>query len=147
VYCTVLDAQTTPVGLDPFGAVKDGFLKVQGSLEGVKLKGVGRDGPLHSWRLDHNGNEIGNVSLDIETNDIRLHWQVKTYQAILVAKCKSPKESNDPIRGLLLEATGRNRENHEEYKRVGTFTLLSGILPGKYGNFWDKNAEQVIIIV
>ncbi|KAF8846586.1 hypothetical protein BDZ45DRAFT_541413, partial [Acephala macrosclerotiorum] len=30
--CTILDVQTTPSGLDPYGAVEDGLLKIEGAL-------------------------------------------------------------------------------------------------------------------
>jgi hypothetical protein len=150
IYCTVLDAQTTPVGLDLYGAVKDGFLEVQGVLEEVKVVRVGEEGPQHSWRLAHKGREIGNVNFDIESDDIRLHWAENIYQAMLVARCDDREDGKAPARGLLLEKNGRKRENHDEVERVGTFTLFSSVIPGRDGSLSidsDKNAEQVVVIV
>jgi hypothetical protein len=150
MYCSVLDAQTTLVGLDPYGAVKDGFLKVQGILEEVKVKRVGRRASQHSWRLSYKRGEIGYVNLDIESDDIRLHWSENIYQAIIVARCNSGEDGKAPIRGLLLEKNGRKREDHDEFERVGTFTLFSSVIPGEYGSLGvvsDKNEQQVIVIV
>jgi hypothetical protein len=150
MYCTVLDAQTTPVGLDPYGAVKDGFLKVHGTLEDVKLRQVTREGSQHSWRLTYQEEEIGYANLDIESEDIRLHWRENIYQAILMAKCESWEEDRTLIRGLLLEKSGRKRESHDEFERVGTFALFSSVIPSQDGSLSrvpDKNEEQVIMIV
>ncbi|KAF8852840.1 HET-domain-containing protein [Acephala macrosclerotiorum] len=149
IYCTILDAQTTLVGLDPYGAVKDGFLKVRGVFEEMKVMWVGGDRSQHPWRLYHEGGEIGNVNLDMESDTIQVHGQENIYQALLVAGCKSFKESSTIIRGLLLKKNGRKRENYDEFERVGTFALFSGVVPGQYGNLgiWNSDAEQVIMIV
>lgn len=149
MYCTMLHVQTTPAGLDPYGAVKDGFLKVQGALEEVEVVWVGGDRSQHPWRLHHKGKKIGNVNLDIESDDMKVHGQENIYQALLMAKCMNWKESKTFIRGLLLERNGRERENHTEFERVGTFTLFSSITPGQYGGFdvWDSDTERVILIV
>jgi hypothetical protein len=145
LYWTVLDAQTTPVGLDPYGAVQDGFLKVRGILEDVKVMQFIREGSQHSWRLTYREEQIGYVNLDIESEDIRLHWRENIYQAIIVAKCITS------IRGLLLEKNGRKRDNNDEFERVGTFTLFSSVIPGEGSSsldvFSDKKEEQVIVIV
>jgi hypothetical protein len=149
LYWTLLDAQTTPVGLDPYGAVRDGFLKVRGTLEEVKVTQLSRGWSQNSWRLTYNEEEIGYVNLDIESKDIQLHWRENTYQAILVAKCEGREDGETPIRGLLLEKNGRKRENHDEFERVGTFTLFSSVIPGQDGSlgvFSDKKEEQVIVI-
>jgi hypothetical protein len=150
MYCTVIDAQTTSAGLDPYGAVKDGFLKIHGILEEVKVMRLSRGGSQHSWRLTYKEEEIGYVNLDIESEDIRRYWRENIYQAILVAKCESREEDKAPIRGLLLEKNGRKRENHNEFERVGTFTLFPSVIPGENGSLGvvlDKNEEQVIMIV
>jgi hypothetical protein len=149
MYCTVLDAQTTPVGLDPYGAVKDGFLKVRGVIEEMKVMWVSGDKSKHPWRLYYKGGEIGNVNLDIESDASQVHGRENIYQALLVAQCKMCEGSKTLIRGLLLEKNGRKRENYDEFERVGTFALFSGVIPGQYGSLgiWDRDAKQVIMIV
>jgi hypothetical protein len=39
MYCTIFDAQTTAVGLDPFGAVKDGWLNIWGDSRSTSIMG------------------------------------------------------------------------------------------------------------
>jgi hypothetical protein len=147
MYCTILDAKTTPVGLDPYGAVKDAFLKVRGVLEEMQVIWV--DGRRYPWRLCHEGGEIGNASLDTEDDTIQVHPSEHVYQALLVAECKSPNERKPSARGLLLKKNGRKREGCEEFERVGTFALFSGVTPGRDGSLgiWDIDAEQLLMIV
>jgi hypothetical protein len=149
VYCTVLDARVTPVGLDPYGAVKDGFLKIRGVLEEMKVVWVGGDRSQHPWRLYHKEGEIGNANLDMESETIQVHGRENIYQALLVAKCKSGEKSKTLIRGLLLEKNGCKREDCDEFERVGTFALFSDFIPGQYGSLgvWNRDAEQVMMIV
>jgi hypothetical protein len=146
IYCTVLDVQTTPVGLDPYGGVKDGFLNVREVFEKMTVVWVGGDKSQHPWRFYRQGKEIGNVNLDVESNVIQLHGRENIYQALLVAECNSCDESKTLIRGLLLEKNGRKRENHDDVERVGTSTLFSGVMPGLLG-VWNSDAEDVILIV
>jgi hypothetical protein len=150
LYWTLLDAQTTPEGLDPYGAVQDGFLKVHGILEEVKMRQLSSGWSQNSWRLTYKEEEIGYVNLDIESEDIQLHWRENIYQAILVAKCESQEDCKTPIRGLLLENNGRKRESYNEFERVGTFALFQSVIPGQDGSLGvvsDNHAEQVIVIV
>jgi hypothetical protein len=144
MYCTIIDAQTTPLGLDPYGAVEDGFLKVQGTLEEIKAARQRGSGYQNSWRLLHEEKEIGTASLAME-----VHCREVTYQALLVAKCKGLEESEPLVRGLLLEKNGRKRENLDEFTRVGTFTLFSSVVPSRRGSFsvCDAGEGNVIFIV
>jgi len=144
MYCTILEAKTIPLGLDPYGAVEDGFLKVQGILEEIKAVRQRGSGYQNSWRLLHNEKEIGIASLAME-----VHCREVTYQALLMAKCNSPEESKPLVRGLLLEKNGHKRENLDEFTRVGTFTLFSSVVPSGQSSFsaCDVNEGRVILIV
>jgi hypothetical protein len=141
--------QTTFVGLDPYGAIKDGFLKVRGVIEELKVMWVGGDRSQHPWRLYREGGEIGNANLDMESDTIQVHGRENIYQALLVAGCKSSEESDTITRGLLLKKNSRKRESYDEFERVGIFALFSDVIPGQYGNpgICDKDTEQVIMIV
>jgi hypothetical protein len=144
MYCTILDAQTTPLGLDPYGAVEDGFLKVQGILEDIKAARQRGSGYQNSWRLLHEEREIGAASLAME-----VHCREVTYQALPVARCNGLEDGEALVRGLLLEKNGRKRENLDEFTRVGTFTLFSSVVPNRQGSFSASDVDEgnVIFIV
>lgn len=148
VHCTVLDAQTTLFGLDPYGAVKDGFIKVRGVVEEMNVILVAREHFQHDWRLCHKGEDIGRVSLDVEEIN-QDHDTSKVYHALLMAGCRRHGESNTTSRGLLLKKTGQNGSGCEEFERAGTFALSPSIIPGQLGDryVWDLRMERVITII
>jgi hypothetical protein len=149
MYCTVLDAQTVPAGLDRYGAVKDGFLKIRGVIKEMKVRWSGEKNMgknlRYAWRLNHEGKAIGESNLDMEGNRVQIHGREKIYQALLVAGCNGKTRT----RGLLLEKNGRKREDHDEFERVGTFVLFSDVTIGEHWSegIWNRDAEQVIMIV
>ncbi|KUJ21488.1 HET-domain-containing protein [Mollisia scopiformis] len=144
-YCDVLDVRTTPNGLDPYGAVKDGFLKVRGRLQEVKVLRVGESKYQHPGKLYQQGIEIGSANFDrgIESNSNQVHSSEEVYQGLLMAECNSSEDGEPLIRGLVLAKNGRKREGHDELERVGTFTLPSGGIPDE----WNSDAEQVVVII
>ncbi|KAE9366203.1 HET-domain-containing protein [Stipitochalara longipes BDJ] len=148
LYCTVLHAQTTRVGLDSYGAVEDGFLKIRGVLDQMTVVWVRGSRSQHPWRLCHEGQEIGHVDLDIESDHLQAHGDKNPYHAIIVSKCESREEHKPRVRGLLMEKKGCIRDGYDEFARAGTFTLFAGIGPNQNGSLglWDE-AEQVIMIV
>lgn len=141
LLCTILEARTTPVGLDPYGAVKDGYLKIQGWIQDVELVWVGDDKSHHPWRLTCDGDEIAKVNLDIESEDMKAQDRRNTFKALTITKCESRKRKKILIRGLILKKTGRQRGMCNEFERIGTFTLLSSLPPT------DDDTKDVIIIV
>ena len=147
-YCTILDAHTTPIGLDPCGAINDAFLKIRGVLKQVTVVLMEGDRSQHSWRLCHNGQEIGHVNLDIAHECHQEHSRVFQYHALIISKCESPMEEKARARGLLVEKKDRKRDGWEEFVRVGTFALFADFEPDRNQSLgiWDK-AEQVIMIV
>ncbi|CZR67815.1 uncharacterized protein PAC_17714 [Phialocephala subalpina] len=141
--CTVLDVRTAPSGLDPYGAVKDGVLKVQGALAEMKVAWVSYDGFQHTWRLIQEGKYIGRANVDIESEELKIGGQA-TYQALLVALCTLSEDSNSGLtRGLLLEKNGRKRGDDDEFERVGTFDLYDDAPQG----IWESHAEGTIVII
>lgn len=146
-YCTVLDVQTTPAGLDPYGAVKDGFLKVRGNLQEMRVVRVDGDNSQRPWRLYHQGQEIGDVNLDMESNVIQVHGRENMYHGLIVAECRGVEERRTLIRGLLLEKNGGKREGYDEFERVGTFTLYSSVMPGLYNSLGVSNSDAEVVIM
>lgn len=143
-YCTVLDVGTTQAGMNPYGAVKDGFLKVHGRLEEMDVVMVSENRSHPRWRLFHNGKEIGSAKLDTI-----LHTSKNRYQALTIATCRELGGDRTLTRGLLLQKNGHERETHVEFERVGTFTLSSSFIPARYDSqrVDGTNPDEVILIV
>lgn len=149
-YCTVLDSWTELAGLDPFGGVKDGGLKIRGRVENVDVRWDGGDERCE-WGLYSRGQRIGDVDLDFQKDDAKVDDDelVTHPQALLAAECKSSQEKKGLVRGLLLEKTGGQREGYEEFRRVGTFTLFPGVLTDRenHDGIWREDEERIILIV
>ena len=147
-YCTILDAHTTHVGLDPYGAVKDAFLKVRGVLEQMTVVWLGGERPRHPWRLLHKEQEIGLVNLDMQPDHLQEQGLEFQYYALIVSKCDSPMENRARARGLLMEKKNCTRDGYDEFTRVGTFALFADVGPDQNQSLsvWGK-AEQEIMIV
>jgi len=126
MYCTILDAQTIISGFGPFGAVKDGYLKISGLvLEADLLRAVDHQSPKHPWRVNIEGQEIARADLDVEKNEPLLGAKERKSWAVLVAKCLGTKS---PPQGHLLHKTGRQPEmawrNFSEKGFLGYFPYL-----------------------
>ncbi len=144
LYCTVLDVGTSQTGLNPYGAVKDGFLKVHGRLEEMDVVTVIENRSHPRWRLLHNGKGIGSAKLDRI-----LHTSTNRYQALTVATCRELGGNRTLTRGLLLQKNGRERGSHVEFERVGTFTLSPSFIPARYDSprVGGIDTDEVILIV
>jgi len=144
LYCTVLDVGTSQAGMNPYGAVKDGFLKVRGRLEEMDVVMINENRSRRRWRLVYNGKGIGSAKMDriIPTSTNR-------YQALTVATCRELGANRTLTRGLLLQKNGRERGSHVEFERVGTFTLPSGFIPARYDSLrvGGTYPDEVILIV
>ncbi|KAH8802413.1 heterokaryon incompatibility protein-domain-containing protein [Xylogone sp. PMI_703] len=148
-YCTILDASTTPAGLDPYGSVKDGFLKVRGVLREVKIVRMINGESQYLHRLYYEGQEIGEANLDSEENDAQVSSRGTTCQALVMAECRSKGEQKAPVRGLLLGKTGQKRDGYEEFMRLGMFTLFLGATLDQHDGHgtYDTDAERIMMIV
>jgi hypothetical protein len=144
MYCTVLDVHILQAGMNPYGAVKDGFLKVHGRLEVMDVEMVDENSCPRRWRLVYNGKGIGSAKLDRI-----LQHSTNRYQALTVATCQELGGNRTLTRGLLLQKNGRERGGHVEFERVGTFTLSSSFVPARYEglSIGEINPDQVIMIV
>jgi hypothetical protein len=117
-YCRILDASTTLAGLDPFGAVSDGYLTLSAVLVKVRfsrLKGAGK----FPWRvfIDDTATEFARGDLDAVKGLRRPDPEAEaSHFAILTAECNEP--ATQP-RGLLLQNLGRQPRGLNEYRRVG----------------------------
>jgi hypothetical protein len=156
MYCTILEARTTTLGLDAFGAVKNGELKVSGALLKVEALTVVDGGSRSQWRLFFQGREVAKASPDIET-ELR---EEESYWALLFAKCKADKKTEPRARGLLLETNGQ-KESLELFQRVGVFTVSADCFTDsvdpdmresesklyKSIGFWENLEKRTITIV
>ncbi|KUJ13441.1 HET-domain-containing protein [Mollisia scopiformis] len=146
MHCTILDVGTIPLGLDPLGAVSDGFLKVSGRL--LKIDVAWTDDPnKYRWRLDFAGKEVARAIPDDPTrSDQSKIIRRQSFWALLFATCQGDKQRP---RGILLKETGRQRENWDEFQRVGIFKVLYGPASNERTaiDAWLRMEERTIIIV
>jgi hypothetical protein len=150
MYCTILEAQTVTVGLDPFGAVKDGSLKIFGAILEVERSWAGGNRKsYHPLRLCFEGEEVANANLDIEKAQPWLDLGERKYWALLVAKCEGNEVEKPLPRGLLLKKVGRERDGLDEFQRVGIFKAFSDLSANKGDavSVWEKSEKKTIIIV
>src|SRR3954451_17203982 len=125
-YCTILEAKTTALGLDAFGAVEYGYLKISGTI--IELNATVNtetQNPLQRWDLSnlvHSDTRIAMGSLDIGNFNT---LETTKYWGLLFAKCKKGKKKSSRARGLLLVKNGLRGGGREEFQRVGTFNLTS----------------------
>jgi hypothetical protein len=156
MYCTILEARTTALGLDTFGAVKNGELKVSGALLKVKALTAVNGGSRPRWRLFFQGQEVAKANPDIETEP----REEGSYWALLFAKCKADKKTEPRARGLLLENIGQ-KESLEACQRVGVFTVSADCFTASVDSdmresesklykgigFWGNLEKRTIMIV
>ncbi|PVH75789.1 HET-domain-containing protein [Cadophora sp. DSE1049] len=150
MYCTILDAQVTTHGLDPFGAVDDGFLKIKGRLLDIEARQIPeRKASLPQWSLHYQDIEIAQATPDTEKLDF---GQSRTYWALLFAKCKGSEGSKarkSQPRGLLLQKCEEDREGLNVFQRVGVFYIsqtysqknISGV------TLWRRSANESTILI
>ncbi|KAG4438146.1 hypothetical protein IFR05_006357 [Cadophora sp. M221] len=150
MYCTILDAQVTIHGLDPFGAVIDGSLKIQGTL--LEMEAYQRPeskSSLPQWILHFQNLEIALAAPDSAKLD---PGESKMYWALLFAKCKGSggsKARKSQARGLLLDKCEQEREGSEVFQRVGVFyvshAFSENISPAV--DLWRRSASESTIVI
>jgi hypothetical protein len=147
MHCILLEAQTTPVGLDKFGGVKDGFLKLSGGVPEVEISWAGGDRhPRHPWRLHSGGYELATADIDGDRREPGSRSARRKCWAILVATCT---DEASPPRGFLLTRVGNQRDGVEEYQRVGIFRVFPDVFQDmdRIVHFWEQLPRQTILIV
>ncbi|KAH7400442.1 heterokaryon incompatibility protein-domain-containing protein [Cadophora sp. MPI-SDFR-AT-0126] len=150
MYCTILDAQVTTHGLDPFGAVDDGFLKIRGRLLQMETRQIPeRKASLPQWSLHYQDIEIAQATPDTEKLEV---GESRNYWALLFAKCKGSekgKARKSQPRGLLLQKCEANREGLDVFQRVGVF-YISQTYSENYVSavdLWRKAADEHTILI
>ncbi|TVY80654.1 hypothetical protein LSUE1_G004910, partial [Lachnellula suecica] len=125
-YCTILDATTVMSGLDPFGAVQGGHLKISGAIIETELlwgNNIESFKSQYPFSVCHNGKRIAIADLDMEKGESKISGR-KSYWSLLVAKC-SEKQGKKPIaRGLVLQKLVSERDGLGEFARVGIFKIF-----------------------
>ncbi|KAG9232635.1 heterokaryon incompatibility protein-domain-containing protein [Amylocarpus encephaloides] len=146
-YCEILDAQTDLAGLDPYGAVVGGHIKVSGRVIEVEI-GLGDVTPK-PWVIQSGGLTTATIRPDITgvESGIRVG---KKYHALLIANWQI-QEAKLPIpRGLLLEKTdGSRSDGLDEFERVGIFIVYSDIATGHPSplSAWTSSGARTIAIL
>jgi hypothetical protein len=125
-FLQILEAYTVVAGIDPYGAVKDGYLKISGKT--VEVDRPSSETMLPSsrgqtWHMTYNGQIFANGKLDAalpaEDSDSKLY-------ALLAAKCKMKKGHVPTPRGLVLEKTTSVRDDGlPEFRRIGSFRVTT----------------------
>ncbi|KAG4423518.1 hypothetical protein IFR04_003341 [Cadophora malorum] len=150
MYCTILDAQVTTHGLDPFGAVDDGFLKIKGRLLEMEARQIlDRKASLPQWSLHYQDVEVAQATSDTEKLEV---GQLRNYWALLFAKCKGSEKSKarkSQPRGILLQRCEEDREGLGVFQRVGVF-YISQTHPERNASavkLWRNSAEESTILI
>lgn len=154
MYCRILSAVASPSGLDPFGAVSSGHLKIHGSLLDVqvtcaRIQGKpfvdGTGDSTFIWRLSIVGDEVGVADARLDTVE-RFDDEERVYTALLVSRCPSSKRYRTKARGLLLQVVdGEMMDGVQKYRRVGSFEIP----PHMEGNsqLWVDAENRTVVIV
>ena len=142
----ILEARTVVSGADPYGAVKDGYLKIIGKtieIDRPAPKDMIPSSKSQTWRVNLEGQSFANARLDGPMPDGER--SDKLY-ALLAAKCKT-KKGQDPVpRGLLLEETDSVREDSlPVYRRVGMFRVNDG--QDNSIKAWRDSEDMTLIII
>ncbi|KAK0108666.1 hypothetical protein ONS95_003457 [Cadophora gregata] len=150
MYCTILDAQVTNHGLDPFGAVDDGFLKMKGRLLELQARQIpDRKMSLPQWSLHLQDIEVAQATPDTEMLEI---GDSRDYWALLFAKCKGSEGSKarkSQARGLLLQKFEADREGLPTFQRIGVFyvALTFSEQHGSAVDLWRNSADESTILI
>ncbi|RDL41417.1 uncharacterized protein BP5553_01396 [Venustampulla echinocandica] len=153
LYCEISDAQTTVEGLDHFGAVAGGFLKISGMLLEVEVSWPPKSPKTEfPWRVCANGQLVAQGNLDIErgAEDASHEVEIKTCWALLVAKCKGKLVEQPKPRGLLLQKVERDgHDGMDEFQRVGVFRVFPDLTVDIVSPLspWEKLERESITIV
>jgi hypothetical protein len=152
-HCTILDAQTTLVGLDPLGAVKDGYLKIVGPMLKVDLswsKWPGHHSPVgYRWNISYQGIEVARSIPDTLDEAGTLAMDTENIWALLFETYKGNKVARPVSHGILLKGKNQKRDDLEVSQRIGIFKTFEEefINDPSSAAVWDDIEKQTIVIV
>ena len=112
---SVLEAATTPTGLDSFGPVSHGYIKIVGYLRPNQY--LAYDSQSRSSLLASSPDAFDAYDYEYEESGLP-----SSHGTLLFALTRWPTRTSNgsTIRGLILKPTGLQ---HDEYRRVGTFAM------------------------
>lgn len=147
-FFQILEARTDVLGVDPYGAVKAGHLKISGKLIDIDRPAVDDMLPSsrgQTWYPTYDDKPFASARLDVALPSADME---KRLYALLVAKCKVRKGKDPLPRGLILEMTGGiSDDGLDEYRRVGIFRVSPEEEEQDYLNAWEASQAQIIVIV
>jgi hypothetical protein len=148
MHCTILKVGTTPLGLDPLGAVVDGYLIISGQLLRVEASWT-EDPHRYQWRLDFSGKEVARAIPDRPIKGIKSKRSTQIFWALLFATCNDDARQKPRPRGLVLAETSRKRESLDEFQRVGVFKILypPSSDQNKAADPWHVLEKRIIVVV
>ncbi|KAF1811351.1 HET-domain-containing protein [Eremomyces bilateralis CBS 781.70] len=146
-YSDILEVDTMIDGIDLYGAVVDGFLKIAGPIVRVMLtwdpiEGMAR----HPWKVSVDSNEIARADLDLQNEGPGQDDRERTAWALLVARCTG---SQSPPRGLVLEETHRPHIQERTLERIGIFRIYPESSPTSktFLERWEHMPRDKLIII
>jgi hypothetical protein len=152
-HCTILDVQTTPLGLYTLGAVKDGYLRVVGPMLKVELSWSnwpGHHSPAqYHWYLSYQGMEVARSIPDTLGEAGTLAMDTENIWALLFETYKGDKGGRLVSRGILLKSNGRKRDDLEVFQRIGIFKTFDEefINDPNSTAVWDGIEKRTIVII
>jgi hypothetical protein len=148
MHCTILNARTKPLGLDPLGAIVDGSLTIVGQLLKVDASWTG-DSRRYQWRLDLGGKEVARAIPDRPIKNFQSNNTTRGLWALLFATCNDDASQEQHPRGLGLDEIGRKRETLDKFNRVGVFKVLYALYSDQNNAIapWQALERRTIVIV
>jgi hypothetical protein len=129
VIARIVDAKVTAIGGDPFGQIKDGFLRLQGRLFACLLRKRERvDSESYSYPMEaifhkESGDLDSGLDSFLPSSDIQFLPDVDHQYSKLdssIKLCCMPIQREMGVYGLVLDRTGPEKG---QYRRVGTFDV------------------------
>jgi hypothetical protein len=129
LYCEVLEAETTLVGPNLFGAISGAHLIIRGNIIEVglswQLEGRMKEG--YPWSMTYEDQKLGKAKLDLlgyDTDGTCTEESQYRLWALLLMTCGKEYATTQ---GLLLHKVSKGDE-HVVYERQGTFFIHTGSL-------------------
>ena len=118
IFITVLDAGVTPVGADPTGQIKDGFIRLNGRIYPAEV--VSKPGRMErSCGLQVNSEDLkGNFWLDTQPQDLG------TLDVLILPIWSGSRFTTSLTEGLILQAAA---QGNGTYQRIGAYCVNGSV--------------------